>query len=64
MVIAQPIAGQSAYSYASRSFGRPIGFMVGWALLLDYIFLPMIHDLVIGLYMQDYFPSNAAGACG
>jgi amino acid transporter len=57
MVVAQPIAG-SAYSYASRSFGRPIGFMVGWALLLDYIFLPMINYLVIGLYMQDYFPST------
>lgn len=57
MVIAQPIAG-SAYSYASRSFGRPLGFMVGWALLLDYIFLPMINYLLIGLYMQDYFPST------
>jgi putrescine importer len=55
MVIAHPTAG-SAYSYASRAFGRPIGFMVGWALLLDYIFLPMINYLVIGLYMTDYFP--------
>jgi amino acid transporter len=57
MVVAQPIAG-SAYSYASRSFGRPVGFMVGWALLLDYIFLPMINYLVIGIYMNDYFPST------
>ena len=32
--------------------------MVGWALLLDYIFLPMINYLVIGLYMKDYFPST------
>jgi amino acid transporter len=57
MVVAHPTAG-SAYTYASRSFGRPFGFMVGWALLLDYIFLPMINYLVIGLYMQDYFPST------
>src|SRR3954452_16927627 len=57
MVIVQPSAG-SAYSYASRSFGRPLGFMVGWALLLDYLLLPMINYLVIGLYMQDYFPST------
>ena len=57
MVKAQPAAG-SAYSYASRAFGRPVGFMVGWALLLDYIFLPMINYLVIGLYMQDYFPDT------
>jgi amino acid transporter len=56
MVVLQPIAG-SAYSYASRAFGRPVGFMVGWALLLDYVFLPMINYLVIGLYMEDYFPS-------
>ena len=57
MVLAHPVAG-SAYTYASRSFGRPLGFMVGWALLLDYIFLPMINYLLIGLYMQDYFPST------
>ena len=57
MVQVHPIAG-SAYSYASRSFGRGLGFMVGWALMLDYIFLPMINYLLIGLYMQDYFPST------
>src|SRR3954451_12329039 len=57
MVLVQPIAG-SAYSYASRAFGRPVGFMVGWALMLDYIFLPMINYLLIGLYMKDYFPST------
>ncbi len=57
MVKKIPTSG-SAYTYASRSFGRPVGFMVGWALLLDYIFLPMINYLVIGLYMQDYFPDT------
>jgi amino acid transporter len=57
MVVVHPVAG-SAYTYASRAFGRPFGFMVGWALLLDYNFLPMINYLVIGLYMQDYFPST------
>ena len=60
MVLAHPVAG-SAYTYASRSFGRGLGFMVGWALLLDYIFLPMINYLVIGLYMQDYFPDTSQG---
>ena len=30
--------------------------MVGWALLLDYIFLPMINYLVIGIYMQRLLP--------
>jgi amino acid transporter len=55
MVEAIPTSG-SAYTYASSAFGRPIGFMVGWALLLDYIFLPMLNFLAIGLYMKDYFP--------
>ncbi len=57
MVVAHPTSG-SAYTYASKAFGRPLGFMVGWGLMLDYIFLPMINFLVIGLYMQDYFPST------
>jgi putrescine importer len=57
MVVVHPVAG-SAYTYASRAFGRPLGFMVGWALLLDYNFLPMINYLVIGLYMKDYFPGT------
>jgi putrescine importer len=57
MVVIHPVAG-SAYTYASRAFGRRLGFMVGWALLLDYTFLPMINYLVIGLYMKDYFPST------
>jgi amino acid transporter len=55
MVQARPTSG-SAYTYASAAFGRPVGFMVGWALLLDYLFLPMLNVLVIGLYMKDYFP--------
>lgn len=55
MVEARPTAG-SAYTYASSAFGRGPGFMVGWGLMLDYVFLPMINYLVIGLYMTDYFP--------
>lgn len=41
MVEAYPAAG-SAYTYTRRAFGGRAGFMVGWTLLLDYIFLPMI----------------------
>ncbi|MGX6448602.1 APC family permease [Patulibacter sp. S7RM1-6] len=58
MVRVRPSAG-SAYTYASSAFGRSVGFMVGWGLLLDYIFLPMINYLAIGLYMQEYFPDVA-----
>ncbi|MFK0684493.1 APC family permease [Ochrobactrum sp. BD67] len=56
MVEAYPVAG-SAYSYARKAFGGHIGFMVGWALLLDYIFLPMLNFILIGIYMSQYFPA-------
>ncbi|MGC5701743.1 APC family permease [Pseudomonas sp. NFXW11] len=59
MVRKYPIAG-SAYSYASLSFGPSIGFLAGWSLLLDYLFLPMINYLVIGLFLNLAFPAVPA----
>ncbi|MBI3214804.1 MAG: amino acid permease [Mycobacterium sp.] len=56
---AYPVAG-SAYTYAQKSFGAPIGFLSGWSLLLDYLFLPMINYLVIGLYLEAAFPAVPA----
>jgi amino acid transporter len=50
-----PIAG-SAYSYSSRSIHPNAGFLTGWALLLDYILLPMIVYLLAALYLGVYFP--------
>lgn len=49
-----PSAG-SAYTFASRNFGTSAGFMVGWALLMDYLFIPMISYLAIGIYMKQIF---------
>ena len=56
MSLAYPYSG-SAYVYAQRSFGGAVGFLAGWALLLDYLFLPMINYLVLGLYLGDAFPA-------
>lgn len=56
MVRAYPQAG-SAYTYTQKSFGPHLGFMTGWSLLLDYLFLPMINYMVIGIYMTAQFPS-------
>lgn len=56
MVRAHPFAG-SAYTYTQKSFGGHLGFMTGWALMLDYIFLPMINYLVIGIYLNASFPA-------
>ncbi|BBX32482.1 putrescine importer [Mycolicibacterium mageritense DSM 44476 = CIP 104973] len=59
MSVAYPVAG-SAYTYAQKSFGAPIGFLGGWSLLLDYLFLPMINYLVIGIYLHEAIPAVPA----
>jgi putrescine importer len=51
-----PIAG-SAYSYTQKTINSHLGFMVGWALLMDYLFIPMINFLIMGLYLKQYFPA-------
>ena len=56
MSAAFPIAG-SAYTYTQKTFGAPTGFLAGWSLLLDYLFLPMINYLVIGLYLNAAVPA-------
>lgn len=56
MVKVHPYAG-SAYTYTQRAFGPHVGFMTGWALMLDYVFLPMINYLVIGIYLNAAFPA-------
>lgn len=59
MVRAYPVAG-SAYTYTQQSFGGAVGFLTGWSLLLDYLFLPMINFMVIGIYMAIAFPAVPA----
>jgi putrescine importer len=56
MAAAYPVAG-SAYAYTQKAFGAPIGFLAGWSLLLDYLFLPMLNYLVIGLYLNEAVPA-------
>ena len=50
-----PAAG-SAYTYARRSLGPRLGFMVGWAIMLDYFFLPMVVWLIGTAYLTAQFP--------
>ena len=56
MAAAHPVAG-SAYTYTQKSFGAPLGFLAGWALLLDYLLLPMLNYLVIGIYLNAAIPA-------
>ena len=46
----------SAYSYARRVIGAPVGFLVGWSLLLDYLFLPMVAWLTQSIYLNAQYP--------
>lgn len=59
MVKAYPIAG-SAYTYTRKTFNGYVGFMVGWAILLDYIFIPMVIWLIGSLYFGTIFPDVPA----
>ena len=55
MVRRFPVAG-SAYAFSRRAFGPHVGFLAGWTLLLDYLLLPMVTYLVIGIYLNAAFP--------
>ncbi len=56
MAAAYPVAG-SAYTYVRRTIDSRVGFLVGWAVLLDYMFLPMVIWLIGGAYLQAEFPA-------
>ncbi|WP_286229463.1 APC family permease [Neobacillus mesonae] len=59
MVQVFPSAG-SAYTYTRETMNPHLGFLVGWAALLDYILLPMVNALIIRIYMVSVFPSVPA----
>ena len=56
-----PLAG-SAFAYSRKAFGERVGFVTGWTLLLDYILLPAINYLIIGIYLHAQFPEIPAAA--
>ena len=59
MVSVFPSAG-SAYTYTRETMSPHLGFLVGWAALLDYILLPMVNALIIRIYMVSVFPNVPA----
>ncbi|HMM94052.1 APC family permease [Phycicoccus sp.] len=50
-------ASGSAYTYVRKTIGAKLGFMVGWAILLDYLFIPLVIWLVGAVYLEAEFPS-------
>jgi putrescine importer len=55
MAAAYPVAG-SAYTYVRQAIDSRVGFLVGWAVLLDYMFLPMVIWLIGQAYLEAQFP--------
>lgn len=53
MVKAFPVAG-SAYTYVRKAVHPHLGFLTGWVMLLDYLLLPMVCYLLIGIYMNEF----------
>lgn len=56
MASAFPVAG-SAYSYVRKAISPKLGFIAGWAVLLDYLFLPMAIWLIGAAYLYSAFPA-------
>lgn len=55
MVKVYPVSG-SAYTFTRKSVNSHLGFLVGWAVLLDYVFLPMVIWLIGAVYLSTTFP--------
>jgi putrescine importer len=55
MATVYPSAG-SVYTYASRAFNPTFGFVVGWAMFLEYLFQPLQNSLYAALTIQRLLP--------
>jgi putrescine importer len=47
----------SAYTYISRGLNPHLGFLVGWAMLLDYLDQPILNSIYGALIIQRLLPS-------
>ena len=50
-----PMAG-SAYTYVARGVNVHLGFVVGWAMFLDYMIVPLISIIIPALALQRLLP--------
>lgn len=55
MATVYPSAG-SVYTYVSRGFNSHIGFVIGWAMFLEYLFQPLQNSLYAALTIQRFVP--------
>ncbi len=57
MAAVYPSAG-SAYTYVGRTINPHLGFMIGWAMLLDYILQPLINVVWISAALHSRYISE------
>ena len=51
-----PSAG-STYTYTRRSLNEYVGFLAGWAMILDYFLIPLVSIIYAALIAERLFPS-------
>lgn len=54
-----PISG-SAYTFAKKAIHPNAGFLVGWLLLFNYLFAPIIACITFGVFLNAQFPGVPA----
>jgi putrescine importer len=50
------VAAGSVYTYVAKTMHPTPAFAVGWVVMLDYLILPLLNFLLIGLYMHQLIP--------
>lgn len=56
LVKAFPNAG-AAYTFTQKSISPHLGFIVGWTIIIDYLFSPLISSLILGIALKAYVPA-------
>ncbi|WP_257350661.1 APC family permease [Pseudalkalibacillus decolorationis] len=54
MIKVFPSAG-SAYTYTQQTISPHFGFLVGWVVMMDYLFLPMLNVLASSIFLHAAF---------
>lgn len=52
-----PVAG-SVYAYVQRGLNHHVGFIAGWLILLDYVFVPALLYLMTANWCVELFPAT------
>jgi amino acid transporter len=56
MAALYPVAGP-AYTYVGRGLNPHLGFLAGWTMFLDYLFIPVVNFVFGALSLQRLFPA-------